>query len=116
MIGTVKAVHVGSCFGIGFANAKGKDAKSKAKRGILSKACIEASIALGVLPMLGATYDGMLVYMQASGQKAYSSKSEELGSNLANYKHARARWEGTDNGAYEAWTLNENFEPLAIKQ
>ena len=52
--------------------------------------------------------------LQASGQKAYAAKQGELENSLASYKYAQARWQGTDNGAYEAWMLGETFEPLEL--
>ena len=56
--------------------------------------------------------DDSSMCLQASGLKAYATKQGELADNLASYKYAQARWQGTDNGEYEAWMLGESFEPL----
>ena len=54
-----------------------------------------------------------LLAAQVQGQKAYVTKSTEPPVNLAAYKHAKAKWDGTDNGAFEAWVHDTNFAPLS---
>ncbi len=58
----------------------------------------------------------MVCVLQASGQKAYAIKEEELPERLAAYKHARARWQGTDNGAYGDWVENAFFPALTPQE
>lgn len=51
--------------------------------------------------------------MQATGLKAYDNRPEQLPADLAAYKHAKAKWEGVDNGAYDKWILDREFTPLS---
>ena len=54
----------------------------------------------------------MLVLLQAVGLKAYANRPKQLPADLAAYKHAKAIWDGVDNGAYDKWTLDKGFSPL----
>lgn len=54
--------------------------------------------------------------MQASGLKSYANRPAELPADLAAFKHAKAKWEGTDNGAYEKWILQKEFSPLKAQE
>ena len=50
--------------------------------------------------------------LQAIGLKSYANRPEQLPADLAAYKHAKARWDGVDNGAYDKWVLDMEFSPL----
>lgn len=50
--------------------------------------------------------------VQASGLEAYANRPAELPADLAAFEHAKAKWEGTDNGAYERWIMQKEFSPL----
>lgn len=54
-----------------------------------------------------------LLATQVQGQKAYVTNSTEPPVNLAAYKHARAMWDGTDNGVFQAWLHDRNFAPVS---
>ena len=54
--------------------------------------------------------------VQAQGMKAYAAASEGLPASLVAYKHAKAKWEGTDNGAYDTWVRDKSFLPLGYNE
>jgi len=54
--------------------------------------------------------------VQASGLKSYANRPAELPADLAAFKHAKAKWEGTDNGAYEKWIMQKEFSPLKAQE
>jgi len=54
--------------------------------------------------------------VQASGLKSYANRPAELPADLAAFEHAKAKWEGTDNGAYEKWIMQKEFSPLKAQE
>ncbi|KAL0044438.1 hypothetical protein WJX82_006692 [Trebouxia sp. C0006] len=54
----------------------------------------------------------ILAAEMASGLEAYANRPAELPADLAAFEHAKAKWEGTDNGAYERWIMQKEFSPL----
>lgn len=58
-------------------------------------------------------FDRCLLPTQVQGQKAYVTESTEPPVDLAAYKHARAKWNGTDDGAFQAWLHDRNFAPVS---
>ncbi|DBA92561.1 hypothetical protein WJX77_007472 [Trebouxia sp. C0004] len=58
----------------------------------------------------------ILAAEMATGLKSYANRPAELPADLAAFKHAKAKWEGTDNGAYEKWILQKEFSPLKAQE
>ena len=53
--------------------------------------------------------------VQVLGLKAYADCPAEMPDSLKPFKHAKDKWHGTDDGAYDTWVLNRPFQPLTAQ-
>ena len=72
-----------------------------------------ATIAARSADSIMLTFKWCLLAAQVQGHQSYVTKSSEPPVDLAAYKYAKAKWEGTDNGAFQAWLHDRNFPQLS---